>query len=120
MSHSFNPVIISSTGTGTAGETYSLTCSATLVNPVPLPSNIATPVFEWFFGPSGNATLPSGATPTVTVSGSGHTYTSSLQFSPLNVSHTGNYTCRLGAGSLVNSSTVIVNGKSGASYIKKV
>ena len=105
-------VSISSSGSTTAGETYSLTCSATL-NPYrnpPLPDpNIPSPTFEWFFGPNGNTPLPSGVTPMPTVLNSG-TYTSTLQFSPLTQSHTGNYTCQLGAGSLLNSAMVTVNG----------
>ena len=105
-------VAISPSGSTTAGETYSLTCSATLHSKNPsLPDpNIPSPTFEWFFGPNGNDPLLSGLTPTPTVL-SGGTYTSTLQFSPLSPSHTGNYTCRLGAASLVNSAVVIVNGK---------
>ena len=108
----YNSVAISPTGSTTAGETYSLTCLATLhsKNP-PLPDlDIPSPTFEWFFGPNGNVPLPSDLIPTPTVLNSG-TYTSTLQISPLNQSlHTGNYTCRLGAGRLVNSAMVIVNG----------
>ena len=66
------------------------------------------PTFEWFFGPNGNAPLPSGLTPTATVLGTDNIYRSTLQFSPLSQSHTGNYTCRLGAGRLVNSNTFTV------------
>ena len=105
-------VAISPSGSTTAGETYSLTCSATLNsrNP-PLPDpNIPSPTFEWFFGPNGSASLPSDLTPTNTDLNSS-TYTSTLHFSPLSqFLHTGNYTCRLGAGSLVNSAMVTVNG----------
>ena len=105
-------VAITPSGSTTAGETYSLTCSATLhARNLPLPDpNIPSPTFEWFFGPNGNAPLPSGATPTSTVLSSG-TYMSTLQFSPLNQSHTGIYTCRLGVRRLVNSAMVTVNGK---------
>ena len=106
-------VAISPSGPTIAGETYSLMCSATLRanrNP-PLPnSNIPSPTFEWFFGPNGNDPLPPGLTPTPTILSSG-TYISTLQFYPLNQSHAGNYTCRLGAGSLVNSALLTVNGK---------
>ena len=106
-------VAISPSGSTTAGETYSLTCSATLHSKNPsLPDpNIPSPTFEWFYGPNGNAPLLSGLTPMATVLSSG-TYTSTLPFSPLSQSlHTGMYTCRLGAGSLVNSSMVTVNGR---------
>ena len=105
-------VAISSSGSTTAGETYSLSCSATLVpnrNP-PLPDpNIPLPTFEWFYGPNSDAPLPSGLTPSATVFSS-NTFTSTLQFSPLSQSHAGNYTCRLGAGGLVNSNMFTVTG----------
>ena len=104
-----NPVTISPSGSNTAGETYSLICSATLIDPIPLPSNVPSPTFEWFFGPNGNASLPSGVTPKTTILSSGNTYTSTLLFSPLSQSHTGMYTCRLGAGILANSAMVTVN-----------
>ena len=103
---------ISSSGSTTAGETVSLTCSATLhsLNPTLPDPNIPPPTFEWFFGPNGNGPLPSGSTPTATVLSSS-TYTSTLQFSPLSQSlHTGNYTCQLGAGSLMNNAVLTVNG----------
>ena len=113
VNNSPEPVTISSSGSSIAGESYSLQCSATLVDPVPLPSNIPTPYFEWFFDPNGNASLPSGVTPSATILGSGNTYTSTLQFSPLSQSesHAGMYTCRLGVGTLANSTVVTVNGK---------
>ena len=104
-------VAIFPSGSTTAGETYSLTCSAILHSrnpPLPHP-DIPSPTFEWFFGPNGSDPLPSGLTPTATVLNSDN-YTSTLEFSPLSQSRTGNYTCRLGAGSLVNSATVTVRG----------
>ena len=73
-----NPVSISSAGSGIAGMNFSLTCSATLIDPIPLPPNVPCP---------------------------------NLQFIPvLNESHAGNYTCRLGAGRLVNTMVVSVDG----------
>ena len=105
-------VAITPSGSTIAGETYSLTCSATLKanrNP-PLPDpDIPSPIFEWFFGPNGNDSLSSGLT-TPSTALSGGTYTSTLQFSPLSQPHAGNYTCRLGAGTLANSLNVTVNG----------
>ena len=103
------PVTIVSSGSAIAGESYSLTCSATLVDPIPLPSNIPTPNFEWLFGPNGDASLPSGITLPVTVE-SGNTFISTLQFSILGQSHSGMYTCRLGAGVLANSTIINVQG----------
>ena len=112
-----NPVTLTPSGPGIAGKTFSLTCSATLtlyrdVNVIqPLPTNVPSPTFEWFFGPDGNVSLPSGVTPMVTVWMTGNTYTSTLQFFPtLNESHAGNYTCRLGVGRLASSMVVSVNG----------
>ena len=103
------PVSISSSGSGVARESYMLTCSATLVDPVPLPSNIPTPNFEWLFGPNGDASLPLGIAPPVTIE-SENTFTSTLYFSILSQSHSGMYTCRFGAGSLSNSATINVQG----------
>ena len=112
-----NPVTLTPSGTGIAGKTFSLIYSAALtlyrdVNVIqPLPTNVPSPTFEWFFGPDGNVSLPSGVTPTATVWMTGNTYTSTLQFFPtLNESHAGNYTCRLGAGRLASSMVVSVNG----------
>ena len=103
-----------STVSATAGQTgYSLTCSSTLFEPSSLPSDLPSPNFQWSF--NGSASLPSGVTAMPTVRSSSNstseTYTSTLQFSPLSQSlHTGMYTCRLGAGRLVNSAMVTVNG----------
>ena len=98
-----------SNSTGTVGETYSLTCSTTLhPDSVPLPSDVPSPTFEWFFGPN-NSSLPSGVTPMATVL-SNVTYTSTLQISSLSQSHAGMYTCRLGPGRLANNAMVTVNG----------
>ena len=99
---------ISIPGSGVAGETFSLVCSATLIT-VPLPSDVPAPTFEWFHGIN-NSSLPSGVTPMETVRGSGNTYISTLQFSPLYQSYSGMYTCRLGAGRMANSTLVNVTG----------
>ena len=106
------PVTISPSGsTGTAGETYSLTCSTTLSSDsTPFPSDVPPPTFEWYFGPD-NSSLPSGVTSPETTFDNVDTYTSTLQFSPLSQSHAGMYTCRLGPGRLANSAMVIVNGE---------
>ena len=108
-------VAISSSGSGIIGESYSLTCTVILVDPVPLPSDVPPPTFEWFFGLNGSISLSSGVIPMANVTASSNnsiniTYTSTLEFSPLIQSHAGMYTCRLGAGSLINSIVVTVNG----------
>lgn len=111
--HHPNPVTLSPSGPGIAGNFFSLMCSARLVDPIPLPSNVPSPSFEWLFGLEGNTSLPSGVTSTgtVTVMESGYVYSSTLLFSPaLNKSHAGMYTCRLGAGQLANSTVVSVDG----------
>ena len=96
--------------TGTAGETYSLTCSTTLhPDSVPFPSDVpVSPTFEWFFGNS--SSLPSGVTSMGTTFNTVDTYNSTLQFSPLSQSHAGMYICRIGPGSLANNNMVTVNG----------
>ena len=108
----FGPVSISPSDSNTAGKNYSLMCSASLITKgsyVQQSRDIPSQPFEWFFGPNGNATLPSGVT--ITATNNTISYTSILQFSPLSQPlHTGNYTCRLGAGRLVNSVMVTVNG----------
>ena len=108
-----NPVTVSAFGLSIAGKAFSLMCSATLTSPIPLPSNVPSPKFEWFYGPYGNASLPSGVTPTATNLKNCNIYASTLQFSPtLNESHAGMYTCRLGAGRLVGSTVVSLDGMS--------
>ena len=102
---------IYSSGSNIVGEEFSLTCSATLTvkQGSQQSSHIPSAPFEWSFGPN-NVSLPSSVTPTA-VNHNGTTYTSTLQFSPLNQSHAGIYTCRLGAGRLLmNSTMVTVNG----------
>ena len=74
-----------------AGTRSSLMCSSTIsFNPPP-----EDVIFEWFYGPNGNSSLPPGVTTSATMNNSS-TYTSTLEFSPLLPSHAGKYTCRLG------------------------
>ena len=108
--HSPNSVTLTPSGPGVVGNNFSLMCSARLISPIPLPANIHSPTLEWFFGPHGNASLPSGVTPMATVWMIGNTYTSTLQFSPLNLSHAGMYICRIGAGNLMNGRAVSLDG----------
>ena len=104
-----SPVTLSPSGPGIAGNFFSLRCSATLISPLPLPSNVPPPSL-WFYGPHGNASLPSGVTPTATVRISNNYTSTLLFFSTLTESLAGNYTCRLGAGRLVNSIAVSADG----------
>ena len=102
-----------STATTAEQRDYSLNYSSILFEPTSLPSDVPMPIFQWSFGDS--TSLPSGVTAMPTVMSSSNstskTYTSTLQFPPLSQSHAGMYTCRLGAGRLVNSVVVTVNGK---------
>ena len=101
-----------STATTARQRDYSLTCSSTLFDPIPLPDNVPSPNFQWLF--EGQPSLPSGVTATPIIMSSNSTsktYASILWFSPLRQSlHAGTYTCRLGPGRLVNSARIRVNG----------
>ena len=102
-------ITLSVSGTETAGKIFTLSCSVD-ITPNPLPEYVPSPSFEWFFGPT-NTSLPSGVTVS-NVTNSGNTYTSTLQFSPLQESHAGKYTCRLGGNERLAANTMItVNGK---------
>ena len=93
--------------TAIVGTSFSLVCSTTVETQADSP----TPNFDWFFGPN-NVSLPSGVTLMATVMGSGNTYSSTLQFSPLQQSHAGMYTCRLGSNArLAVSAMITINGK---------
>lgn len=104
-------MVISPFGVNDAGETYSLMCSTILVT-TPLPDDVPSPTFEWFFGPNGHSSLPSGVTPMETTLniGPNHNYSSTLVFSQLSQAHAGKYTCRLGANRLKTDEIVFVNG----------
>lgn len=73
------------------GMNISLNCSI-YITPYPLPKNVSYPTFQWFFGPE-NASIPSNVI--LSNNSQNGTYTSTLQFAPLQVSHAGIYTCRL-------------------------
>ena len=104
-------VTLSPSGPSIVGSSFTLRCSAILTSSVPLPANVRSPTFEWFYGLNGNGSLPSGVNPSATVLMSGNIYSSTLQFFPtLKESHAGMYTCRLGAGRLVNSTIASVDG----------
>ena len=95
-------VTISPSDSNTAGEDFSLVCSADIVTQDDTPS----PHFQWFFGPNNNS-LPFR---TPITNNSRNTYTSTLYFSPLSQSHAGMYTCRLGGNArLAARATLTVN-----------
>ena len=86
-----------------AGEIFSLVCSADIY---PLLINGSLSIFEWFFD---NTTVPSGVTVSNVMKRGNTTYTSTLQFSPLLIIHSGMYTCRIGYKTV--NTTVFVMGK---------
>ena len=88
---------VTASGTNTAGETYSLECSATVTG------STDQPTITWL-DPMNNP-VPSEM---VTTTGS----MSTLTFNPLAASHAGTYTCRAMVGGVTETqtSTVIVNG----------
>ena len=71
---------------------------------------MSSPTIDWFFGPN-NASLPSGVTPMATVMGNGNNYSSTLQFSILQLSHAGMYTCRLGSNARLAVSAMLTGEK---------
>ena len=77
--------------TQSAGNSLSLMCSS-IISFIPPPRDM---IFEWFFSPNGNASLPPGVTASHVTNISSN-YTSTLEFSPLLPSHAGTYTCQLG------------------------
>ena len=81
-------VMVTSTGTPTAGQSYYLDCF--------ISGTIYPAIYQWFNS-----------------NGTQLTSTSQLQFSPLLASHAGTYTCRATVGSVVveNSDIVDVNCK---------
>ena len=87
------------------GQNFALECSAD-ISPNPLPTNVPSPDVEWFYGPT-NSSLPASGVTVSDVTKSGNTYTSTLQISPLLVSHAGMYTCRLGGNARLAANTLI-------------
>ena len=69
-----------------AGDIFSLTCSATIYID-DLPSDAGAPTFRWYFGTNDNASLPSGMTSMATVlSGNNHLHQYSAVISTESVS----------------------------------
>ena len=101
-----------SNATAKEGGNFTLECSADVVTQQDSPP----PSFEWFFGTT-NTSLPSGVTVSA-VTSSGNTYTSTLQFSPLLVSHAGLYTCRLGGNQKLSASTAVTVERNGAFFVR--
>ena len=91
-------VDITASGTGVAGETYNLTCTATVVG------TMATPSFLWV--DQGGAEVMSGAGITIDVDVASPA-SSILMFSPLSTAHAGNYTCQVSVGGATESASMV-------------
>ena len=100
-------VSIAPSGTTTAGERYSLECSATVTG------STDQPTITWL-DPM-NSPVPSGM---VTTTGS----MSTLTFNPLSASHAGTYTCRATVGSTMQTATmdVTVESECSVSHVVKL
>ena len=80
-------VIISPDGSTTAGDVYTLTCNATVVENLAIKPNI-----QWLYT---NGTIVGGTNITMcTMMMLGNVFTQNLTFSPLRTSHGGQYICR--------------------------
>ena len=95
-------VQITLSGSNTAGEQYTLTCSASV------DGTTDTPSFQWL-GPDGMMVTTTDSLMITDTPSS-----SILQFDPLQSSHEGNYTCQVTVGTAIEmrSFQVNVEGKS--------
>ena len=93
------------TVTETAGSQFELPCSVDIASE-PLPENVPSPTFEWFFGNPSSNSLPGGINVS-NVTKNGSVYTSVLHFPSLLVSHNGTYTCRLGGSGRLEATTIV-------------
>ena len=100
---------------GDVGESrLSLECSANITTD-PFPPGVPLPFFTWLFAPNHTSFPEPISLQNFAVSIDNntysHTYTSTLTFPPLSVSHAGMYMCQLGGNEGLRASTdVIVNG----------
>ena len=79
---------IHGTGNSTAGEVYTLGCTATVVENL-----VVVPTIQWEY--SNGSAVEGGSTSTLSdMVTLGNTTTHNLTFSPLQTSHGGEYTCR--------------------------
>ena len=105
-------VSITASGTNTAGETYSLECSATVTG------STGQLTITWFDRDSAEISS-SNATRMVsaTVNRGGGSYSSTLTFNQLSASHAGTYTCRATLGGASDEkSRAVVLGTPGTIY----
>ena len=92
-------VAIHSTGNTTAGEMYTLSCTATVVENL-----VVVPNIQWEYS---NGSAVDGSTFSLSdMVTSGNTTTHNLTFSPLRTSHGGKYTCR----AIINIPPISISG----------
>ena len=99
-------VSITSSGSNTAGESYSLECTITVTG------STDQPTITWL-NDNGEEMPSSDPVRTVTTSGSTGSYSSTLMFNLLAASHARTYVCRAALGSAMDSAsrTIIVQSK---------
>ena len=88
-------VSIISSGTATAGESYSLRCTVTVTG------STDQPTITWLMGPMNNQMMVSSG---IVTTGS----MSTLIFNPLSASDAGTYTCRTTLGSVMDSASMTI------------
>ena len=95
-------VTIHGTGNTIAGEMYTLSCTATVVENL-----VVVPFLQWEY--SNRSVVNSGSSFTLSATiTSGNTTTRNLTFNPLRTSHGGEYTCR----AIINISSISISGLS--------
>ena len=91
---------IHSTGNSTAGEVYTLSCTASVVENL-----VVVPTVQWEY--SNGSAVEGGSTSTLSdMVTSGNATTHNLTFSPLRTSHGGEYTCR----AIINIPSISISG----------
>ena len=99
-------MIINSTGNTTAGEMYTLSCTATVVEDL-----VVVPILQWEY--SNGSAVDGGPTLTLsTRATSANTTTYNLTFSPLQTSHGGEYTCR----AIISISSISISSLNGSQF----
>ena len=83
-------VTIQTSGSSTAGGTYTLSCTATIAAGLPRNPSVS---LNWF-GPSGTAVTSGSGITLGTQATQGTTTTRTLTFNPVTVAHAGGYTCQ--------------------------
>ena len=83
-------VTIQTSGSSTAGGTYTLNCTATIAAGLPGTPSVS---LNWF-GPSGAVMTGGGGITLGTQATQGTTNTRTLTFNPVRVAHAGGYTCQ--------------------------